>query len=214
MPIFKRIKAEIFSAPLKKEFRESEKHFTRVRKQHFSLTLLFMLNLLRKSLSLEIENFWTFLRLDPSNKSTKSAFVQARMKIRPEVFKHLSDILIEEFYTDNDPAVRTWKGLRLLAVDGSRITLPITKGLKRIYGETRNRSSTTIVQARCSLLYDVENKYVLDGKLTPLGQGERGLALSHLCQCRMGDLLIHDRGYHPTISSMSMSHAAWTILCE
>ena len=193
--IFKRIKAEIFSASLKDEFRESERHFTRVRKQPFSLILLLMLNLLRKSLSLEIENFWAFLKLDPLNKFTKSAFVQARMKIRPEVFKDLSDILVEEFYTDNGPAVRTWKGLRLLAVDGSRVTLPITKELKRIYGETKNQSNTTLVQARCSLLYDVENSYVLDGSLAPLAQGERALALSHLHQCRTGDLLIYDRGY-------------------
>jgi len=128
-------------------------------------------------------------------KFTKSAFVQARMKIKPEVFKHLSGILIDEFYTDNDLAVKTWKGFRLLAVDGSRITLPITKELKQIYGETKNQSNTTLVQARCSLLYDVENNYVLDGRLAPLSEGERVLALSHLHMCKTEDLLIYDRGY-------------------
>lgn len=92
-----------------------------------------MLNMLRKSLSLEIENFVGFLKLKAPQKFTKSAFVQARMKIKPEVFKHLSHTLTREFYTDNELGVKLWKGFRLLAVDGSRITLPITKELKKIY---------------------------------------------------------------------------------
>jgi len=154
-----------------------------------------MLNFLRKSLSLEIANFWSFLQLSPSKKFTKSAFVQARKKIKPEVFKHLSTTLIKEFYTDNDVAIKKWKGFRILAVDGSRITLPITKELKQIYGETKNQTATSIVQARCSILYDIENNYVLDGKLAPLKQGERALALSHLSFCQKGDVLIYDRGY-------------------
>lgn len=153
------------------------------------------MNLLRKSLSLEIENFWSFLKFSPSQKFTKSAFVQARMKIKPEVFKHLSQTLIDEFYTDNDVAIKKWKGFRVLAVDGSRVTLPITEELKRLYGETKNQSTTSIVQARCSILYDIENKYALDGKIASLKQGERALALSHLSFCQKGDLLIYDRGY-------------------
>lgn len=151
--------------------------------------------MLRKSLSIEIENFISYLKLGVTQKFTKSAFVQARMKIKPEVFKSLSQTLINEFYTDNDIAVKKWKGYRLLAVDSSRITLPITKELKEIYGETKNQSKTSIIQARCSVIYDVENNYVLDGKLEPLKHGERDLALTHLPLCKKGDLLIYDRGY-------------------
>ena len=154
-----------------------------------------MLNLLRKSLALEIENFTNFLRLGDSSKFTKSAFVQARKKIKPEVFKRLSRTLLEEFYTNNEPAVKLWKGFRLLAVDGSRITLPITSELKEIYGVSKNQTDTVLVQARCSILYDVQNKYVLDGALSPLKRGERDLALTHLAHCSTNDLLIYDRGY-------------------
>lgn len=190
------VKTKLLSKKLKEEFRVSKKYFTRVRKQTFHLILLFMLNMLRKSLAIEIENFSTFLgKKSTTSKFTKSAFVQARKKIKPEVFKHLSDTLVKEFYTDNDLAIKKWKGFRLLAVDGSRITLPITKELKYYYGETKNQSSTSIVQARCSVLYDVENKYVLDGILSPLKFGERALALQHLVYCKQGDLLIYDRGY-------------------
>ena len=113
-------------------------------------------------------------------KFTKSAFVQARKKVKPEVFERLSDLLLNEFYSDNELAIKLWKGFRLLAVDGSRITLPITKELKAIYGESKNQTNTVLVQARCSVIYDVLNKYVLDGSLGALKIGERDLALTHL----------------------------------
>ncbi len=109
-----------------------------------------MLNMLRKSLAIEIENFLNFLgKSSPSDKFTKSAFVQARKKIKPAVFKHLSQTLVNEFYTDNDLAIKKYKGFRVLAIDGSRMTLPITKDLKQFYGETKNQSATGIVQTKC-----------------------------------------------------------------
>lgn len=154
-----------------------------------------MLNFLTKSLSLEIENFTNLFKVGSIAKFTKSAFVQARKKVKPEVFDRLSQLLLNEFYTDNDAAIKLWKGFRLLAVDGSRITLPITEELKDIYGESKNQTNTVLVQARCSVIYDVLNKYVLDGKLVALKQGERDLALSHLQYCKSKDLLLYDRGY-------------------
>ena len=121
--------------------------------------------MLRKSLSLELEGFFNFLKINSTNKFTKSAFVQARKKINAKVFKHLSQKLVDEFYTDNEFAVKTWKNFRLLAIDGSRITLPLTKELSQYYGKTKNQTDTSIVQARCSVLYDVENNYVLESSL-------------------------------------------------
>lgn len=88
-----------------------------------------------------------------------------------------------------------WNGFRLLSVDGSRLTLPYTKELKRIYGETRNQHETGVVQARLSVLYDVINNYVIDGILSPLIIGEGKLALQHLLHVKENDLVIYDRGY-------------------
>lgn len=171
-------------------FRLSEKHFTRNRKQNFPTILIFMMNFLRKSLSLEIENFVNHVRVFFDNKLfpsyTKSAFVQGRNKIYPEVYKHLSNKLIEEFYTDNDESIKLWKGFRLLAVDGSRMTLPQTKELSKEYGETKNQNSTGVTQARVSVLYDVLNKYVIDGALTSLYIGELAPAIKHLDYTKKG----------------------------
>lgn len=177
----------------------SRKHFTRTRKQTFSTTLLFMMNFLRKSLSLEIENFVKHLKFFTGNNKltcfTKSAFVQCRNKIHPEVFKHLNNTLVNEFYTDNDASIKLWKGFRLLSVDGSRMTLPNTEELKNEYGLAKNQNPSGVVQARISVLYDVLNKFVLDGKLAPLSVGELASAIKHLECTRPKDLIIYDRGY-------------------
>lgn len=126
---------------------------------------------------------------------TKSAFVQYRKKIKPELFKHLSDTIVNEFYTDNEEGIKLWRGFRLLGVDGSRLTLPITTELKKIYGETKNQSDTGVVQSRVSVLYDVINNYVIEGVLSPLKIGEGKLAIKHLLHVKENDLVIYDRGY-------------------
>jgi len=74
-----------------------EQDFTRNRKQPFSATLLFMFNLLRKSLAIEIDGFVRHLNERLFSGSirhfTPSAFIQNRKKINPEVFNHLSDVI-------------------------------------------------------------------------------------------------------------------------
>lgn len=158
---------------------------------------MFMLNFLTKSLALEISNFLKFLKnMDIAQKTfTKSAFVQARKKIKPEVFCHLNEELVKEFYTDN-PGVKTaFNGLRILSVDGSRLTLPLTKELEKIYGKSKNQTDTHLVQAKVSVLYDVLNKICLGGILSPLNVDERMQAKELLRHCSSGDLLIYDRGY-------------------
>lgn len=172
--------------------------FTRKRKQPFSVTLLFIFNLLRKSLAIEINGFVRYLKghlpLGHVSDFTTSAFVQNRKKISPEVFAYLSGVITENFY-GSDGAASYWNGFRVLAVDSSRITLPYTAELKNCYGVSRNQTGTEVVQARISVLYDVLNHLVLDAALENLSRGERELALQHANQWQDSDLIIYDRGY-------------------
>jgi hypothetical protein len=39
------------------------------------------------------------------------------------------------------------------------------------------------------------NNFVLDGALSSVSIGEREMALEHLNHCKIGDLIIYDRGY-------------------
>jgi hypothetical protein len=75
------------------------------------------------------------------------------------------------------------------------MTLPNTEELKNEYGQARNQNPSGVVQARVSVLYDVLNNFVLDGKLAPLSVGELASAIAHLECTRPQDLIIYDRGY-------------------
>jgi hypothetical protein len=172
--------------------------FTRNRKQSFSGTLLFMFNLLRKSLAVEIDAFVRHLNTKLSagiSSFTTSAFIQNRKKINPEVFKHLSSVIIENFYTADNEDLKLFRGFRVLASDSSIITLPFTEELKSRYGIAVNAVRLDVVQARTSVLYDVLNGLALDTELDHVNTSERDLALRHTHQWKSNDLIIYDRGY-------------------
>ena len=156
-----------------------------------------MLNFLTRSLSIEIVNFLSFLKRKDIAQETfsKSAFVQARKKIKPEVFKHLNQRIIEEFYKDNSGVLRQFDDLRILAMDGSRLTLPFTKELEEIYGQTKNQTNTYIVQTKACVLYDLLNEICINGVLSSIDTDERTQAKQLLEHCQANDLIIYDRGY-------------------
>ncbi|WDF78269.1 hypothetical protein PQ469_30750 [Mucilaginibacter sp. KACC 22773] len=105
----------------------NKQDFTRNRKQPFSATLLFMFNLLRRSLTIEIDGFVRYLNERFSSGTrhfTTSAFIQNRKKIDPAVFSHLSGVIIDNFYTPENDTLNYLNGIRVLAVDSSKLTLP------------------------------------------------------------------------------------------
>jgi hypothetical protein len=197
--VLNKLRETIFSEEIILKYKNNPTDFTRNRKQPFGQMLVFMLNLVKKSLVIEIDNFVQFLKLKTDlkeiNDFTNSAFVQRRMKINPEVFKHLSAVIIENTYLESNTTIKYFKGFRLLAVDGSKVTLPYHEKLKEAFGESKNNTNTTIVQGRASILYDVLNHIALDSVLENLKIGERELALKHSFRWEKNDLIIYDRGY-------------------
>jgi len=182
------------SRSLKETFRVSAKDFTRERKLPFEKVVLFTMNLSRRSIQIELTKF---IRLfaDGVRDVTNSAFNQSRRKLRADVFRELLEVTTGEFYSDNEGRIKRWKGMRLLATDGSIFRLPENRDLKAIYGGVSTHTPTNVVNARGSVLYDVLNNLVLHGVLAPYSVGERALAIQHLVQCGQGDLVIYDRGY-------------------
>ncbi|MRX78991.1 hypothetical protein GJU39_23305, partial [Pedobacter petrophilus] len=184
----------------------NEQDFTRNRKQPFTASLLLMINFLRKSLTIEIDGFLSYLKghfhLIKLQGFTSSAFIQNRKKINPKVFQHLSAVITENFYTSENDGLKLWNGFRVLAVDGSRITLPNTAELRKRFGAAKNQSEVEIVQAKTSILYDVLNKITLDAILDGQDKGEQELALRHAHCWQKKDLIIYDRGY-PSYDFMS-----------
>ena len=189
---------KIYSFSFKEESRRREQDFVRDRKLCFSTTVIFMLNLVKKTLSIEISNFVELasnmkLTVD---EFTTSAYVQARIKIKPLAFQSLLKHFVDDYYTDNDLGIKLWRGFRLLAVDGSLLNLPYSIKVAKKYGYARNQNGDTNVQCRISVLYDVLNNMIVDANINPRRIMERDIAIKHLKQCKKNDLIIFDRGYY------------------
>ena len=154
--------------------------------------------MVKKSLQLELCNFMQELNLKELKYVTNSAYNQARMKIKPEIFKHFVTELNESFYTNNDERVTLWNGFRLLACDGSFLNLPFVPAIVEKFGALTNQHDTEVLNGRCTILYDVENNIILNGGLASYKIGEREMLLTILKDTRkhnFNDLIILDRGY-------------------
>ena len=127
---------------------------------------------------------------------TKGAFTQARAKLNPWAFERLNELVSEAFYKDV-PFYYTWLGMRLLAVDGSRVMLPKHKSIEEefgVHGFGPNADSARSM-AMVSMLYDTLNLITLDAQMAPYASSERDLLVLHLDRIKKGDMLLLDRGY-------------------
>jgi hypothetical protein len=165
----------------------------------FELLILSMLNMLKRTLSVELTCFFEHLKRICNRQFaniTPSAFTQSRHKLSPDVFLGMNQVLIEEYYSDNDSRVKLWKNHRLLGVDGSTIMLPYSEALKKEFGTHNNQKKTDdVIIARVSVLYDVLNDLVITGTLSPFKNGEVKLAYGHIGNIAQNDLIILDRAY-------------------
>ena len=192
----KNLNSIIYSQQFLEHHRKQNKDFTRKRKMHFPNLILFMLNAVKQSLQKELTNFIFLLKNKRVKNITKSAFCQSRMKLNYTAFIELNDALVRDFYTDN--IFKLWKGFRLLAIDGSRIQLPISPEIIEDFGCATNNSSTVVPMAQGSSCYDVLNNMIINSEIEKYKLSEYDLALRHLLKCDMKDLMIYDRGYAAT----------------
>ena len=193
--IMKRIKNKIKSVKYIKKNKVSEKDFTRNRKMPFESLILFMLNIIKQTLQKELTHFISLFGKRNIENITKSAFCQSRLKLKPEAFIELNDVILEEFYTDND--FNTWNNFIILGVDGSRLNLPFSKELIKNFGVKLNKDNN-MPQARISTCYDLLNEIIIDSQIDKIEEGERYLALKHLENIRKINnkvMMIFDRGY-------------------
>ena len=121
---------------------------------------------------------------------SKSAFSQARKKLKPSAFIELNQTQTGHFYREFEP--EKWRGYRLLAIDGSLVNVPNTEPNQKHFGTWGSRHQTKRAKARASQLFDVQNGVTVDAILKPKSIGERELARQHLVQVGAGDLLLLD----------------------
>lgn len=151
---------------------------------------------MQSSIQRELDRFFKSYNNNdvPERFVTQSAFTQARQKIKPETFKELNNYCVQHFYSEY--SYKTWKGHRLIAIDGSEIKLPKNANTIAEYGEHKTNLMTEPgVMARISKAYDVLNNISIDAKIVNRKVGEHTLAQGHLEFAKENDLYLFDRGY-------------------
>jgi hypothetical protein len=198
----------------KDDCRKDSKYFTRKRILTFPVLIGFLLNMLTKSLQLELERFLKVLKGQSTDVTvTSQAFCQARQKLSEQAFIRLDERLVEEFYTEN--TYTTWHGYRLIGIDGSTVQLPWSEELVKEFGGVTNQYGVVMAMGRISVAFDVENELSVHALIDRYACEERDLALRHLeAVCafdqrtegrrgHQGDLFVCDMGY-PALYFMAL----------
>jgi hypothetical protein len=176
----------------------SPQAFTRIRILTFRVLVVIMLRKGVKSLQLSLNEFIPKLGL-PALTVTNMAFVKARRKLKHTAFIELNQrAVVNVMYDDGN--YQTYRGRRVLAIDGSMVMLPDTGEMKEAFGSQRHRfESQDISGEHCygkiTVLYDVLNRVALDAQLAPCNTHEVTLVAPALKHAGTGDLVIYDRNY-------------------
>jgi len=123
---------------------------------------------------------------------TTSAYCQARDKLKPEIFKSMSNSVVNDFYRLYD--YQNFKGRKLLSVDCSCINLPNEILVKERFGVQPNGYFEQ-AQGFGSFLYDVLNEITINAELDKKKAEKIFIYDEHINYMNPGDILLLDRGY-------------------
>ena len=122
-----------------------------------------------------------------------SGLTHARKRLPKEIMQHLALDFCREAQT---LTVDRWKGFRLLAIDGTTVSMPREADLFEHFGQHRAR--TTAVRyplGTFACLLDLEGSLMLDYRFGPFDPGEMTTAVPLLSAVGPGDLLLVDRHF-------------------
>ncbi|WP_424863004.1 IS4 family transposase [Streptomyces sp. MMS24-I29] len=126
----------------------------------------------------------------------RSSLCRARSRLGEDVLETLFREVVGPLATPDTPGA-WWRGLRLLALDGTQFDLPDSVS----NGDTFDGPSTTgglpfgFPQVRAVVLAEIGTHGVLDARLGGYRDGERSLAYQLAGSTDSGDLVIADRGF-------------------
>ena len=174
----------------------------------FWTVIKLLLSNIKRTVNSMLDEFFTSLaRLSGSSVVTtcsQQAFSKARAGIDHTIFKECFEKMLDFLCTRESHEYHhrlggLW-GLQLIAIDGSKISLPNRNILLGKYGGMGGGASSPTALA--SIAFDVLNERVLDAQFEPLATGERNLAIRHIGTIKAKDLtdllytmFVFDRGY-------------------
>ena len=197
--------------------------FIRNRKLGFDKVMTMIIKKSNKSLQNSINDTQLYLGEDVT--ITNSAYTQARAKLNYTAFEEFMHMAKDVFYKDGE--YETYKKFRLLAIDGSVVTLPNTEDVKKEFNPMKVKCQIKgfekdVAQGRISCLYDVLNNIAIDASISNMHSNEdndlivydeRTLAIKHLQYATLDDLIIMDRGY-PSYMLFAKAYNKTNILCR
>ena len=132
---------------------------------------------------------------DDPTQVTEEAFVQARQRMPLAFWMALVTILAQRFQQDHSRHLN-FRGFRLLAMDGTTLTLPNVHRLREHYGRPKNGARKKAApQARMVMLTLPGTRIPIAYEVSPLSDSELTLAGRLLRHVQANDLLLMDRGF-------------------
>ena len=179
-----------------KRYRTHETAFTRIRKLTFERVVALIMAGHKVAAQSAVMIGVQSSGADESWMATGSAYLQARAKLKPELFIKLNQISCEAFYEDEP---QKWLGHRLLGVDGTLLNLPDTPELRAVFSIQKNQRHS-YVQGQSMVLHDLLNDIGVAATLGPL-TSESDDVLRHeiWSATQVGDVIVMDRGIHSYI---------------
>ena len=175
--------------------RQSPSDFTRKRKMPYDLLVESVVARKGKTLSLEVREFAREAHM--AGAISVPGYLKARWKLRPEALLELARHHASCVYADGDYS--TYKGMLLVAIDGSTANVPTTPETIARYGNSsgHGREQATL---GLSAAFDVVNRQILNLTVNRGGFDERAEVPKHLAAIPsvVGDArfaLVLDRGY-------------------
>lgn len=189
----------IEDSDIKSLFTRNSSDFTRNRKLPLEKIIGMLINLPKRSLSIELQSF--FENLEQSDIScTKVAFSLQRTKLKPLFLKFWNDLLVKSFYAFYGSNVKRWEGFRLLAVDGSNINVMNVPEVLDHFGSADNQFGG-VPMARGMQIHDVLNDIAVWGDIFPRSNSENSIIASNIRHLPADSLTLFDRGF-PAFSLM------------
>ena len=176
--------------------------FSRKRILTFEKLINFLIIMGAGSQTKEILEFFKFDLKTP----TASSLIQQRDKLKPEALLHL----LQKF-TATFKKIKTFKGYRLLAVDGSKVTIPTNPNDYETY-VTSNKDSNGYNLLQVNALYDICNKLYLDASIQTYRKMDEFKGLIQMIiksPLKKKVILTADRGYESYNNIAHLENKGW-----
>ena len=156
--IYAPIKRTLSNEAFLLQARRSGRDFTRERALPLQRLVPLLLNFRKGTNRDELDQFFETITDDPASVTpvSEAAFCRARQKLKPEALVTLNNVLLDS--TNQQVVQQRWRGLRVLAVDGSTGRLPNLPAIEEYFGKP---SGSGVPLARFSRLFDVLNNSTL-----------------------------------------------------